>query len=74
MTRAVSGVTCHWFGFGMLRHRSTCWRVHDRCVFILLFSVEMSFPSPNKQEEPFRFFGFGMGVMNCGALRRSMIV
>ena len=40
------------------------------------FAVERSFPSPNTKAtgsaESWRFFGFGMGVMNWAGLRRSM--
>ena len=49
--RAVSGVTCHWLGFGMFRHRSTCRRtplmiaVCSYCCF----SVERPFPSSNSR-------------------------
>ena len=50
-SRAVSGVTCHWFGFGMLRHRSICWRKLSMTagVFILLLLGGDVFPLTEQQ-------------------------
>ena len=53
--------------------------VDDRHVLILLllcgdlFSPRQTPTWSDPQEEPFCFFDFGMGEINCGALRRSMI-
>jgi len=72
-------VTCHWLGLGKARHESTFWRTSlmmewgSYCCFL----VEMPFPSSNTISSCgtafFRFFGFGMGVMNSSLRRVSMI-
>ena len=74
-SRAVSGVTCHWFGFGRLRHRSTRWRsslmieVGSYCCCSVerpwsAWKARSRWPWPR-----LRFFGLGTGVMNSARRR-----
>ena len=74
-SRAVSGVTCHSLGFGRLRHASTWPRtslmieVGSYCCSL----VESPLPSSKTKSccagAAFRFFGFGIGVMNSARRR-----
>ena len=79
--RAVSGVTCHWPGFGSSRQRSTCWRtplmmaVRSYCwPSVPSFCALSSNTIAACCADPLRFRGFGIGVMNSACRRLSMVL
>ena len=79
-SRAVSGVTCQWFGFGRLRHcvDERAELVDDRGRVVLL-RLRRDARRPRRRRAPagrlprLRFFGLGIGVMNSARRRLSMI-
>ena len=77
--RAVSGVTCHWFGFGGCATSSTSARTSLMIDVGSYCCAWVEIPSPSSVTAPaasalvLRFFGFGIGVTKSARRRLSTI-